>query len=108
MDFSLTPEQQAFRAEIREFLAKEVSPSSSFEDGWITGYSPEFSRKLGARGWIGLTWPKKYGGQEKNHLDRVILTEELLRGGGPVAPHSLGDPPVGPAPLGDGRQGQQS
>src|SRR5467141_3075254 len=68
MDFALTPEQQAFRVEIREFLAEEVSPSSSFEDGWITGYSPEFSRKLGARGWIGLTWPKKYGGQEKSYL----------------------------------------
>lgn len=108
MDFALTPEQQAFRAEIREFLAKEVSPGSSFEDGWITGYSPEFSRKLGARGWIGLTWPKKYGGQEKSYLDRVILTEELLRAGAPVAAHWLGDRQVGPALLAYGSEEQKT
>jgi len=108
MDFALTPEQQAFRAEIREFLAKEVSPSSSFEDGWITGYSPEFSRKLGARGWIGLTWPKAYGGQEKSYLDRVILTEELLRAGAPVAAHWLGDRQVGPALLAYGSEEQKT
>src|SRR5262247_570279 len=106
MDFALTPEQQAFRAEIRAFLAQEVT--STHEDGWITGYSPEFSRKLGARGWIGLTWPQKYGGGEKSYLDRVILTEELLRAGAPVAAHWLGDRQVGPALLAYGSEEQKA
>lgn len=108
MDFALTPEQQAFRSDIRTFLAQEVSSESSTEDGWIVGYSPEFSRKLGARGWIGLTWPKKYGGQERSYLDRLVLTEELLRAGAPVAAHWLGDRQVGPALLAYGSEEQKA
>src|SRR2546421_2288332 len=107
MDFSLTPEQQAFRAEIREFLAKEVSPSSSFEDGWITGYSPEFSRKLGARGWIGLTWPKKYGGQGKNYPRRALLGREPFRLGGPRSAPRRRSRPGRPAQLAVRRRGRE-
>jgi alkylation response protein AidB-like acyl-CoA dehydrogenase len=107
MDFALTPAQEAFRGEIRSFLATEVPPEATFEDGWITGFSPEFSRKLGARGWIGLTWPTQYGGQEKTYLDRVILTEELLRAGAPVAAHWLGDRQIGPALLSYGSEDQR-
>lgn len=107
MDFALTPEQKAFRAEIRAFLVQEVPPHRAREDGWITGFSPEFSRKLGARGWIGVTWPKQYGGQEKTYLDRVILTEELLRAGAPVAAHWIGDRQIGPALLAYGSEEQK-
>lgn len=108
MDFALTPEQQAFRQEIRAFLASEVPPDATTEDGWIVGFSREFSLKLGERGWIGLTWPKKYGGQERSYLDRVILTEELLRAGAPVAAHWLGDRQVGPALLAYGSEEQKA
>lgn len=108
MDFALTPEQQAFRQEIRDFLTQEVQPHDVVEDGWIVGFSREFSRKLGERGWIGLTWPKKYGGQGRSYLDRVVLTEELLRAGAPVAAHWLGDRQVGPALLAYGSEEQKA
>ena len=108
MDFALTPEQQTFRQEVRTFLANEVTPSIATEDGWVTGFSREFSRKLGERGLIGLTWPKKYGGQGRSYLDRVILTEELLRAGAPVAAHWLGDRQVGPALLAYGSEEQKA
>ena len=108
MDFALTPEQQAFRQEIRNFLAQEVAPQAVTEDGWIVGFSREFSLKLGARGWIGLTWPKQYGGQARSYLDRVVLTEELLRAGAPVAAHWLGDRQVGPALLAYGSEEQKA
>jgi len=108
MDFALTAEQQTFRQEIRAFLASEVPPDATTEDGWIVGFSREFSRKLGERGWIGLTWPKQYGGQERSYLDRVILTEELLRAGAPVAAHWLGDRQVGPALLAYGSEEQKA
>ena len=108
MDFALTPEQHAFRQEIRAFLAQELAHETVMEDGWIAGFSLEFSRKLGAHGWIGLTWPKKHGGQEKTYLDRVILTEELLRAGAPVAAHWLGDRQVGPALLAYGSEEQKA
>ena len=39
------------------------------------------SQKLGAKGWIGMTWPKKYGGKERSMLERYIVQEELLAAG---------------------------
>ena len=108
MEFALTAQQQEFRAEIRHFLAAEIPADSTTEDGWIVGYSPAFSRKLGARGWIGLTWPEEYGGQERSYLDRLVLTEELLRAGAPVAAHWLGDRQVGPALLAYGSEEQKA
>ena len=108
MEFALSAEQEAFRTEIREFLTRELTDQTPIEDGWITGFSREFSQKLGARGWIGLTWPKQYGGQEKTYLDRLILTEELLRAGAPVAAHWLGDRQVGPALLAYGSEEQKA
>lgn len=108
MDFDLTPEQKAFRQEVREFLEKELPREATTEDGWIAGFSLEFSRKLGEKGWIGLTWPKKYGGQGKTYLDRAVLTEELLRYGAPVAAHWLGDRQIGPALLAYGSEEQKA
>jgi len=110
VDFRLTPEQEAFRREVEEFLARELPAERREirEDGWITGFSREFSRKLGARGWIGLTWPRRYGGQERSPLDRLVLTETLLRAGAPVAAHWLGDRQVGPALLAHGSEAQKA
>jgi alkylation response protein AidB-like acyl-CoA dehydrogenase len=110
MRFSFTPEQDAFRREVREFLARELPAEGlrHYEDGWITGFSPAFSRKVGARGWIGLTWPTRYGGQARGPMDRLILAEELLRAGAPVAAHWLGDRQVGPALLAYGSEEQRA
>lgn len=97
MDFSFTPEQEAFRREVRGFLESEIG-AGAFQpmcDGWIQGYSPEFTRKMAARGWIGLSWPKEYGGQGRSQLDRLILTEELLRYGAPAACHWFADRQIG-------------
>jgi alkylation response protein AidB-like acyl-CoA dehydrogenase len=100
MDFRFTAEQEAFRQDIRTFLAQECpKPSAIPEDGWIIGFDQAFSQKLGARGWIGLTWPREYGGQGRSYLDRLILTEELLRCGAPVAAHWIGDRQMGPSIL---------
>ena len=75
---------EAFREEIRGFLRAEVAAERRAvrEDGWVVGFSRAFSEKLGARGWLGLTWPKQYGGGGRSVLERLILTEELLRASG--------------------------
>ena len=101
MDFKLSPAQEAFREEIRGFLRSELAaePRRIREDGWVVGFSRAFSEKLGRRGWLGLTWPLEYGGQARSVLERLILTEELLRAGAPVAAHWLGDRQVGPSIL---------
>jgi hypothetical protein len=99
MDFKFTEEQDAFRQDVRTFLEGEISrglfrPSC---DGWIQGFSPEFTRKVADKGWIGLSWPKEYGGQGRSNVDRFILTEEMLRYGAPAALHWFADRQIGRA-----------
>src|ERR1700723_2664266 len=70
LDFPPPPPTSAadeLRREIRAFLATELAdrPAAERARSW-SGSDPEFSRKLGARGWIGMTWPKRYGGGERN------------------------------------------
>jgi hypothetical protein len=99
VDFRLTDEQEKFRGEIRQFLEGEIKrglwqPSC---DAWIMGHDPEFSKRVAKRGWIGLTWPKEQGGQGRSFLDRLILTEEMLRYGAPAACHWFADRQIGGA-----------
>jgi alkylation response protein AidB-like acyl-CoA dehydrogenase len=106
VDFSFTEEQHKFRQEVRNFLEEEIKngywePSC---DAWVQGFDPEFTKRVAQRGWIGLTWPREYGGQERSHLDRLILTEEMLRYGAPAACHWFGDRQVGGAILSFGSE----
>ncbi len=97
MDFKFTPEQEKFRQEIKDFLKEELK-QESFKpgcDSWIIGYSPEFTRKVAGRGWLGLTWPREYGGQGRSYIDRLILAEEMLRYGAPAACHWFADRQIG-------------
>lgn len=68
-------------------------------DAWLRGYDRDFTRALAERGWIGMTWPRDLGGQERSNLERLVVTEELLRGGAPVAAHWIADRQIGPAIL---------
>jgi len=99
MDFRFTEEQNKFRGEVRGFLEGEIA-GGLFKpgcDGWIHGFSPEFTRKLARKGWIGLSWPKEFGGQGRSNVDRFILTEEILRYGAPAALHWFADRQIGRA-----------
>ena len=109
MEYRPTAEQERLRGEVREFLADDpaLRDRPFCEDGWIAGYHPEFSKRLGERGWIGLTWPRRYGGSERSYLDRLIVTEELLLAGAPVAAHWFGDRQIGPALLAHGTDEQR-
>ena len=76
------PEAERLRAEIREFLAGELrGRSARARAGSWGSRDPEFSRKMGARGWIGMTWPKRYGGHERTALERYVVLEEVLAAG---------------------------
>jgi alkylation response protein AidB-like acyl-CoA dehydrogenase len=108
VDFSWSPDQIALRQAVREFLADDPAvPANPSEDTWLTGFDRAFSRRLGARGWIGLTWPVRYAGSERSYLDRLIVTEELLLAGAPVAAHWFGDRQIGPALLAHGSDAQK-
>ncbi len=109
MDFKFTEEQEAFRQEVRSFLEEELKKGTFTPgcDGWIQGYSPEFTRKVAGKGWIGLTWPKEYGGQGRSEIDRLILTEEMLRCGAPAACHWFADRQIGRSVLAYGTEEQK-
>ena len=110
MDPGSTPERERLREEVRAFLRDDPSVRARpiREDGWIAGFDREFSHRLGARGWIGMTWPKRYGGGERTYLDRLVVTEELLLAGAPVAAHWFGDRQIGPALLAHGTEEQRA
>lgn len=88
-----TNEQQQFRQQVRQFLQQQRQNGAFTPtcDAWLSRCDASFSKKLAQQGWIGMTWPKKYGGQEKSAIDRYILTEELLASGAPVAAHWFAD-----------------
>lgn len=105
-----TEEQERFRLEVRSFLQKELE-KGTYEtkcDSWLSGSNPSFSKLIGEQGWIGLTWPKQYGGQERSSIDRYILTEEFLAIGAPVAAHWIADRQTGPLLLRYGTEEQKS
>lgn len=94
----LPPEAQALRAEVRDFLAGEIA-AGSFDPnsaGASDRFNREFSKRVGAKGWIGLTWPKKYGGHERTFLERYVLTEEFRVANAPVWGHFVADRQSGP------------
>ncbi len=98
------------RAEVRAFLSEELA-AGTFEprcDGWFNGYSPDFSHKLGERGWLGMTWPERYGGHERSSLERFVVLEELLAAGAPVASHWVADRQSGPSILRFGTEEQKT
>jgi hypothetical protein len=88
----MPPEVERLRQEVREFIAQEVAAGSFTpkRNSW-SSFDPEFSRKCGERGFIGMTWPKKYGGHERTALERYVMTEEMLAGGAPVGAHWVSD-----------------
>lgn len=91
------PEAEAVRREVRSFLDAELAdmPARRRVQSW-SGFDAQFSRKMGARGWIGMTWPKSYGGHERSALERYVVLEEVLAAGAPVAAHWIADRQSGP------------
>jgi alkylation response protein AidB-like acyl-CoA dehydrogenase len=98
---TLPPALHALRREVRAFLAEETAAGrlAPHCDQWLAGWDPAFSRRLGARGWIGMAFPAAYGGSAAGALARFVVTEELLAAGAPVAAHWIADRQSGAALL---------
>ena len=85
MDFGFSEENEAFRAGIKAFIAENVSPAiiQEMQDGahgaGIGPLTRDLILKIGERGWIGMSWPKEYGGLEADIIDQYIFEEELAR-----------------------------
>ncbi len=103
MDFHFTPEQDAFRQELRTWLAANVPQ----DNGPLRHLQPQASRKdltflkdwqraVYEGGWAGLSWPKEYGGRGASLIERVIFDEEMANHKAPALLNVLGLEIVGP------------
>ncbi|WGP06485.1 acyl-CoA dehydrogenase family protein [Bacillus subtilis] len=96
---------RAMRQRIRSFLADtEFTPEV---DCWGSAFDADFSAALGAAGFLGMTWPKAHGGHELSAFERLVVNEELLAAGAPVAAHWFADRQVGPSLLKHGTEEQK-
>lgn len=99
----------ALRAKVRDFLRDTLPPDYRAADrarSW-TGFDTDFSRALGAAGYIGMTWPTEYGGHARSPVERHVVMEELLAAGAPVAAHWIADRQSAPMILRNGTEDQR-
>ena len=99
MDYAFTPEQEVLRDEVRQFIADNVDGDilAEIEESGIRNRGPktrEMYRKIGEKGWIGMSWPKEYGGQSGSRIDQYIVEEEFARVGITVGGAGSGAPAI--------------
>jgi alkylation response protein AidB-like acyl-CoA dehydrogenase len=92
MELRLTAAQHEWREEVRDFLDTELparweKSSEWCEDEDFWDFATAFTRKVSARGWVGLTWPKEYGGQGRPAVDQLIFSEEFTYRDAPLINH---------------------
>lgn len=104
----MPPNAAQLRAEVRFFLADMRTKGiyTPGPAGWAEVNRP-FCIELGKRGWLGMTWPKKYGGHERSAMERYVVTEELLANGAPIRALQAADRQNGPLILHYGTEWQK-
>ncbi len=107
-DIEVPAGNAALREDVRAFLADWKGAWTPWERGlsW-TRYDRAFSQALGEKGWIGMCWPRKYGGHERTMLERHVVIEELLAASAPVGAHWISDRQSGPLILKAGTEEQR-
>ncbi len=115
MDFSLTPEQQSFREHVRAWLAanvpaewtRQVMAGAAVRRPETYEFLRGWQRTLAEAGFIGLTWPKEYGGRGLTHVEELILHEELALAKAPPLLNVLGVGMAGPTIIAFGTEAQK-
>lgn len=102
-------ELRALRADVRAFIADEIASGGFVPavDCWLNSWDEAFSRRLAARGWLGMTIPVEYGGHGRSFRERFVVTEELLAAGAPLAAHWISDRQIGPSLMKFGSEEQR-
>ena len=112
MDFRDTPEEASFRSELRSWLGsnlpegwRELSPSRT---RWNADVSREWSKKLYEAGYVGLTWPKEYGGRAAPYTHQAVFLEEMVRAEAPEHIGVIGLGMAGPTIISHGTDEQKN
>ncbi|HEV8458577.1 MAG TPA: acyl-CoA dehydrogenase family protein [Methylomirabilota bacterium] len=115
MDFDFTPEQQAFRAEVRDWLAKHVPAdlkgrgfAASRADRAEVDRLREWQRTLHKAGYVGIDWPAEYGGRGASIMEQIILYEEMSRAASPQPVNRGGLSMLGPTLMKHGTSAQRA
>lgn len=97
------------RNDVRKFLEAEICAGSFTPqcDSWMAGFDPAFSARVGERGWLGMVVPTEYGGHGRSPLERLVVAEEMLAHGAPVAAHWIADRQTAPNLLKFGTEEQK-
>src|SRR5436853_6436094 len=108
MDLTLTPEETAFRDELRAWI-EENHPGPARQGGDRAQYlfEREWQRKLHSAGWAGVSWPKEYGGRGATLIEQSIFGEELARAKAPRPANVLGLVMGGPVVIAHGTEEQK-
>ena len=106
-EFGLSEELLALQAEAEAFAEEAIATYGAVDDSWIAGHARELSRELGARGWIGMTWPVEHGGGGRTPLERFVVTEVLIARGVPIAASWFADRQMGPTLIAYGTEDQR-
>ena len=105
---TLTAEERELQAAVRAYLDERLAPGTyPLGLGMAGDVDPEFSRDLGAQGWIGMALPTEYGGGGRTAVERQIVVEELLTRGAPVGFHWTADRQSGLNILHNGTEDQR-
>ncbi len=113
MDFNYSPEQEAYRMEVRRWLEANQPPplnrqeKETVDDDIMWDRLKAWHKKLYHAGWAGLTWPKEYGGRSATFIEQVIFQQELGRLGLPMGCNVLGTIMTGPAIMQWGTEAQK-
>jgi len=106
MDFADSPEHAAFRSEVRRWLEANLPSEICVDDAADQRVAPDretlekriaWQKTMHAAGWVGLSWPKQYGGRGANFMQQVIFDEEYVRARAPVLPGASGLNLLGPS-----------
>ncbi|WP_334143888.1 acyl-CoA dehydrogenase family protein [Rhabdothermincola sp.] len=87
MYIGLTPEHQRLRDELRAYYDRLLTPEIQEEIARSEGVGPvprRIVKQMGADGWLGIGWPKEYGGQGRGPIEQFIFFDESMRAGAPV------------------------
>ena len=98
MDFRYTQDEERFRKRLSDFLDRELTEEiarQNWEDKGLWCEGRQFARKLSANGFLGMSWPKKYGGRGLSVTYEFILLDELGRRWGARVPNDIGYTMVG-------------